>query len=341
MAGALARPYRRAYRSRAAELAGQVKIRRLVSTGRRRLVVAVVTVTVGFAAVGGAAWLASPNPVALARRVEARLRGTGGRAIALGQMPLILQHAVVATEDERFYRHHGIDIIGVIRALPYDITHLSFAEGASTITEQLAKLLYLGGNDHNPWRKLEDAATAWKLENRYSKTTILAAYLNTAYFGEGTVGVQAAAERYFGVSARELDPAQATLLAGLIQAPSLYDPLRNPQLARARQMEVLRSLVRSRYLTNAAAAALLARPLRLRNGTMLAPIAGINLSPGPAFVWWQLALGTILTLLGSLSLVAIRQRRVGNAWTRVTITLIFLVVIVVGLGTVVRAFRTA
>jgi len=256
-------------------------------------------------------------------------------------MPLILQHAVVATEDERFYRHHGIDVIGVLRALPYDITHLSLAQGASTITEQLAKVLYLGGNDHNPWRKLEDAAVAVKLENRYSKATILAAYLNSAYFGEQAYGVQAAAERYFGLPARSLDPAQATMLAGLIQAPSVYDPLRNPELGRARQTEVLRSLVRSGYLAEAHAAAVLAQPLRLRNGSVLAPIVDIDLSPAPAFVWWQLAVGAILTLIGSLSLIAFRRRRLGRAFTRVAITLVLLTVIVVGLGTVVRSFRTA
>jgi membrane peptidoglycan carboxypeptidase len=273
--------------------------------------------------------------------VETRLRDTGGRAIPLAQMPAILQHAVVATEDERFYRHHGIDIIGVLRAGPYDVTHLSFAEGASTITEQLAKLLYLGGNDHNPWRKLEDAAVAWKLENRYSKATILAAYLNTAYFGQGAFGIQAAADRYFGVSARALDTTQATLLAGLIQAPSLFDPFRNPQLARARQSEVLRSLVRDKYLSEPVAAAVLARPLRLRNGTQLAPTVGIDVSPGPAFVWWQLALGSILALLGLLSLFTIRRQPVGQLWMQIVIRLLSLAVVLIGLGEIIRSFRSA
>lgn len=317
-----------------------MRIKRLVATGRGRLVAVAAAVVVSCLAVGGAAWLASPDPSALTRLVETRVREVGGRAIPLSQVPRILQRAVVATEDERFYRHHGIDIIGVLRALPYDLAHFSFAEGASTITEQVAKVLYLAGNDHSPWRKLEDAAVAVKLENRYSKATILAAYLNSAYFGEHSYGVQAAAERYFGIPARALDPAQATLLAGLIQAPSLYDPLHNPQLGRARQTEVLRSLVRGRYVTEADAAAVLARPLRLENGSVLAPIVGVNLSPGPAFVWWQLVFGAILTLLGSLVLVAIRKRRPGRAWTRLAIALVSLAVIVVGVGTVIRSFRT-
>jgi membrane peptidoglycan carboxypeptidase len=91
--------------------------------------------------------------------VSAHLRAGGGRPVALDRIAPILGQAVVATEDERFYRHHGVDLIGVLRALPYDLAHFSLAQGASTITEQVAKILYLGGNDHTPWRKLEDAAS--------------------------------------------------------------------------------------------------------------------------------------------------------------------------------------
>lgn len=297
--------------------------------------------TLAVVAVGGAAWVASPSPSALATRVASRLHGTTGRSVGVRAIPAILREAVVATEDERFYRHHGIDVIGVIRALPYDITHLSFAEGASTITEQVAKVLYLGGNDHNPWRKLEDAAVAVKLENQYTKAQILAAYLNTAYFGGGAFGVQAAAERYFAVPARTLDTAQATLLAGLIQAPSLYDPLRDPALARARQIEVLRSLVRSKFLAEPAAAAVLARPLRLSNGTALPPVTGIDLSPGPAFVWRQLALGAAVMLVGAIALAGTRLRQLHGRRALVPIRVLLVVVVLVGAAVVVRSFRTA
>jgi Transglycosylase len=151
----------------------------LWSTGLRRLTLVLALLTVAVLTVGAAAWVASPTPSALAARVEARLRGSTERPVGVGAIPAILREAVVATEDERLYRHRGIDMMGVIRALPYDLTHLSFAQGASTITEQVAKVLYLGGNDHSPWRKLEDAAVAWKLESRYRKAQILVAYLNT------------------------------------------------------------------------------------------------------------------------------------------------------------------
>ena len=156
-----------------------------------------------------------------------------GKVVALEDIAPVVLKAVVATEDERFYRHDGIDVIGVLRALPYDVSHFSYAQGASTITEQVAKLLYLNGNDHSPWLKLEDAAVALKLEGRYSKNQILAAYLDSVYFGEGAYGIWAASERYFGVQPHALTMAEASLLAGLIQAPSAYDPFPFPETARA------------------------------------------------------------------------------------------------------------
>ena len=297
--------------------------------------------TVVCASVAAAAWVASPAGVMLHARVQLRLRDTGGRAVAASAVAPILREAIVATEDERFYRHHGIDIVGVLRALPYDLTHLSLGEGASTVTEQVAKLLYLQGNDHTPWRKLEDAAVALELEGRYTKQQILAAYLDSAYFGEGAYGAWAASKHYFGLSPAKLDTAQATLLAGLVQAPSLYDPIRHPARARARQVEVLRSLVRNGVLSGRGAAAALARPLRLRGGARLPSITGVDLRPGAAFVWWQLALGATMAFLGSAALGISRLPRFRIAHGLLVLRVVSLLLVLVGIGAAFRAFRTA
>lgn len=187
------------------------------------------------------------------------------------------------------------------------------------------------------WRKLEDAALAVKLENQYSKEAILGAYLSSAYFGEGAIGGRAASERYFGIPARRLDTAQASLLAGLIQAPSRYDPLRSPRLARARQIEVLRSLVRNGFLTGAEAAAVAGRPLRLSGGSVLPAVTGADLSPGPAFVWWQLGLGTAIVLLGILTL-ATGLRRLA---VPIAVRSLALVLLLLGAAAIAHSFRTA
>jgi len=292
-------------------------------------------------AVGTAAWVSSPTPSALATSVETRLHKTTGKPVGPGAIPPILRDAVVSTEDERFYHHHGIDLIGVIRALPYDLTHLSFAQGASTITEQVAKVLYLGGDDHSPWRKVEDAAVAWKLENRYTKAQILAAYLNSAYFGENAYGIRAASERYFGIAPQQLDAAQASLLAGLIQAPSLYDPYRDPALARARQAEVLRSLVRAGSFQLGQATSTFARPLRLRSGVTLPPVRGIDLAPGPAFDWWQLLLGAAILLAAVAGFAAIHWRRGLAPRGVLAFRLLLFAVAVVGATAIAHSFRTA
>ena len=286
-----------------------------------------------------AAWIASPAPVRLDAHVRARLSSSNGRMLPLSAIAPIMREAVVSTEDERFYRHDGIDVIGVIRALPYDVVHLSLAQGASTITEQLAKVLFLGGNDHTPWRKLEDAAVALKLEGRYSKERILAAYLNSAYFGEGAYGVPAASERYFGIPPRQLGLAQATLLAGLIQAPSAYDPLRHPEVARARQVEVLRSLMRNGFITQEQAASVLARPLPLHGGLRLPRVLNVDLSLGPAFIRWQLALGAAVAVTGAAVLAGSRSRRFAAIPGLTAGRLASLVLIVAGAVTVVRSFR--
>jgi membrane peptidoglycan carboxypeptidase len=314
---------------------------RRVSRRLPTLLIAALGVAVAFLVTAAAAWESAPPATRLDSRVGRRLAEVGARPVRVAAVAPILVRAVVATEDERFYRHHGIDILGVLRALPYDITHLSFAQGASTITEQVGKVLYLGGNDHSPWRKLEDAALALKLEERYSKNEILAAYLNSAYFGEGAVGVRAASERYFRVAPRRLTIGQATVLAGLVQSPSAYDPLRHPGVARSRQIEVLRSLVRNGVLTEARAAGVLGRPVRLSDGTILRPVRGVDLSPGPVFVWWQLVLGGGIALLGVAAAVTTRVSRLcGPAGLRAVRVLAF-VLAVAGAAVIVRGFRNA
>lgn len=264
----------------------------------RRIIALVASViAVAIAATVAAAWRASPDPADLSARVDRAIAAAGGARVRLSAIPVTLREAVIATEDERFYRHHGIDTIGVLRAVAYDVTHLSAAQGASTITEQLAKVLYLNGNDGSPWRKLLDAVDAFRIEERFSKETILESYLNIAYFGHGATGIGVASERFFGVPPAKLDLAQASLLAGSIQSPTAYDPFEHPSAARARQIGVLRSMVRNGFIDREEGADVLRRPLRLRGGAELPPVTGVSLAPG------SLVSGTVM--LVALALLAV------------------------------------
>jgi membrane carboxypeptidase/penicillin-binding protein PbpC len=270
-------------------------------------------VPLGFALLAvafGIAWLTAPSVAGMGARVRALDHSEGAHPVRLAEIAPVMREAVVATEDERFYRHDGIDVIGIMRALPYDLSHFSLAEGASTITEQLAKLVYLGGNDHNPWAKLRDAALALRVDSAYSKDQILRDYLNTIYFGAGAYGVQVASERYFGVPASRLDLAQATMLAGLIQDPSADQPYADPTDTRQRQADALASMVRGGYATEREARAAAAEPLRLAHGPRLAPLPSVDLEPGPPFYWGELALGGGILVLGVAGfLLASRYRR--------------------------------
>lgn len=206
----------------------------------------VVVVFVGIVTI---AWMVAPRPSNLEQLVHERLAAHGDRNVALSDVAPVMRQAVVAAEDERFYRHHGIDSLGLVRAAVFDVSHLSLQQGASTITEQLGKVLYLGGDDHSPWRKLEDAALALRIERSYSKEEVLGAYLNTVYFGNGAYGIGAASRGYFGIPPARLDLADASMLAGMIQAPSSYDPFVDPAMARQRQAVVLESMVRNGFVT--------------------------------------------------------------------------------------------
>ncbi len=155
--------------------------------------------------------------------------------VPLDDIPLIVRRAVVAVEDRRFYSHSGVDFRALVRAAYVDATEGHVVEGGSTITEQYVKNRYLG-TDRTISRKVKEAILAWQLEREMSKRDILAGYLNTVYFGEGAYGIQAAAQTYFSEPASSLDVSQAALLAGLIRAPSTYDPVEHPDLALARRL---------------------------------------------------------------------------------------------------------
>lgn len=197
----------------------------------------------------------------LAARVHARLARNHDPYTPIAAIPPILQRAEVATEDERFYSHHGIDLLGLARAAFDDLRRHCLCEGGSTITEQLAKQIYLGGSDSPPTHKIESMILALKIEQHYSKQQILEFYFNTAYYGHHAYGVGAATEAYWSIAPAQVNLSQAAMLAGLPQAPSDYDPLEHPAAARQRRDEVLNLLVQAGVTTEAKADAMSTTPL--------------------------------------------------------------------------------
>ncbi|HZO33856.1 MAG TPA: PBP1A family penicillin-binding protein [Gaiellaceae bacterium] len=182
--------------------------------------------------------------------VLAILRGSQARVVVPSSaISPWMKHAIVAIEDKRFYEHRGVDLRGMARAVWADVTHHGTVQGGSTITQQFVKQAYL--NSHKSiGRKLIEAALAWQLERQWSKDKILTAYLNTVYFGNGAYGVEQASRVYFGHKASKLNPAEAALLAGIPQDPSLWDPLAHPQAAKDRRDVVLQQLLQQGYLTH-------------------------------------------------------------------------------------------
>jgi 1A family penicillin-binding protein len=177
-------------------------------------------------------------------------------------IPQVMLDAVVAIEDQRFWDHSGIDLKALLRAAYVNATEGRVVQGASTITQQLVKNLYLS-NEDTVGRKLEEAYLAWQLEQRLSKERILTKYLNTVYFGNGAYGVQAAARTYFGIHARELTLGQAALLAGLIRAPIDYDPVAHPTRARQRRNQVLNAMLGQGLIDPAQRDAIVRGPVEL------------------------------------------------------------------------------
>lgn len=180
----------------------------------------------------------------------------------IARIPLVVQHAFIANEDHTFYYHHGVDFGGIVRAALADITHAQIEQGASTITQQLARGLFLS-DQISLGRKIQEALLAMEIERYYTKSEILERYLNLIYLGADSYGVDAAAHTYFGKSIGGVTLGQAALLAGLPAAPSDYSPFVSVRLARDRERHVLDRMVVSGYVTQAQANAAYAAPLGL------------------------------------------------------------------------------
>ena len=202
-----------------------------------------------------------PTTMVLDRR-GAVLAASGdlyGGPVRVGDLPPALPQAVIATEDRRFYEHFGLDLIGLTRATYTNLRAGRVVQGGSTITQQVAKNLFLTP-DRTIKRKAQEAMLAIWLEWRFTKDEILTLYLNRVYFGAGTYGVEAAAQRYFGRRARDLGLYESALIAGLLKAPSRYNPLNNPDLAASRARQVLANMVNAGMLEAKVAEVALADP---------------------------------------------------------------------------------
>jgi membrane peptidoglycan carboxypeptidase len=222
-----------------------------------RAAAAIIVVTLGAVVV---AWVATPDAHDAQARVDAVAARLHVPVLSPADVPEQLALAVVATEDERFYSHHGIDLPGVLRAAIHDLRMHCLCEGGSTITEQLIKEVYLNGSDMGA-NKLVDVILAFKVESVLDKPRILADWLTLAPTGPTRYGVAPTACAYFGRPLASLDLAQYALLAGLPQSPVSYDPLTHPEAALGRRGQVLDAMVGHGYISVADAAAARAEPL--------------------------------------------------------------------------------
>ncbi|MGQ0600094.1 MAG: transglycosylase domain-containing protein, partial [Anaerolineales bacterium] len=233
---------------------------------------------------------ATPSTKILARdgRLLYEITDPAGKrhtTIPLSEIPLALQRATIATEDASFYSNPGVDVVGIARAVWINVTGGEVLAGGSTITQQVARNMLLDPEERASrtlTRKLRESILAWRLAQAYSKEQLLELYLNQTYYGHLAYGVETAAQTFFGKSARDLDLAEAALIAGLPQAPSLYDPLLYPEAAKERQTIVLDLMVKQGYVT--ADEAKLAKDEPLQFASTAFPVE----APHFAFYVWNL-----------------------------------------------------
>jgi penicillin-binding protein 1A len=180
-----------------------------------------------------------------------------------GEIPPIVKEAVIAIEDKRFQTNGGVDVRGIARAFIQDVAHKGNVQGASTIEQQFIKNALQAQSHRTIFEKLREVALAFQLSHKWSKEKIITAYLNTIYFGNGAYGIESAAQTYFGhdvnhlgcgepsheLCVQQLQPAEAALLAGIIQSPTGYDPAQHPMAAQARRNTVLRQMLAQSYIT--------------------------------------------------------------------------------------------
>ncbi len=164
------------------------------------------------------------------------------------ELPEMYVNAVICAEDHRFNHHNGVDFMAVIRAAFNNIKQKTFAEGGSTITQQLAKNMYFD-QDKNFTRKIAEMFVAFDIEKLYSKKEILEIYVNYIYFGENCYDIRSASNYYFGCQPKDMDGYQCTMLAGIPNAPSLYNPKNSGELASQRQRQVLEKMVKYKYIS--------------------------------------------------------------------------------------------
>src|SRR5882757_9403770 len=192
----------------------------------------------------------------------ARRGDLAGEIITLKELPPYVPRAFVAIEDRRFYEHYGVDPLGIGRALIANVLHRGVAQGGSTLTQQLAKNLFLT-QERTVTRKLQEVLLAVWLERKFTKTQILELYLNRVYFGSGSYGIEQASLRYFGKSARQLNVAEAAMLAGLVKSPTRLAPNRNFDAAEKRAKMVIAAMAELGFITPSSEKVALAKPPRI------------------------------------------------------------------------------
>ncbi len=231
----------------------------------RRLAVTLVVIAALLSPSLITVWVSTPSANDVQQRVRERTDRLGVVLMQEDEVPPMLANAVIATEDEAFYSHHGIDSIGLGRAILYDISNFCLCQGGSTITEQLVKDVYLAGSDRG-YNKVADMVLALKVERVITKRQIMADYLSEITTGYGRYGVSAAACAYFHAPLGRLTLGQYALLAGVTQSPSNYDPTVNQHAAATRRSYVLAAMVADKMISSAEAAAAAAEPVLVAAG---------------------------------------------------------------------------